>query len=175
MDVRIAKCRAEDVAALEKVLPSPGLSGYHEARYRRQVAGGGTYLVACVDDGLPGGSGEIIWGGCGAAEVQAAFPGVPELSGLSVVPRRQGQGIGTALISAAESVVVARGVGRLGMGVDDSNGRAAALYLRLGYAETGCHYLDRYHYVDDSGERHEVADPCRFLVKELRPPATIGG
>nr|WP_221377253.1 hypothetical protein [Actinoplanes polyasparticus] len=67
----------------------------------------------------------------------------------------------------AEAVVVARGVERLGMGVDDSNGRAAALYRRLCYGETGCRYLDRYHYVDDAGARHEVADPCRFLVRAL--------
>ncbi|WP_405749578.1 hypothetical protein [Streptomyces sp. NBC_01411] len=45
--------------------------------------------------------------------------------------------------------------------------RAASLYLRLGYHETGCRYLDRYHYLDDEGLRHEVADPCRFLVKQL--------
>ena len=166
--MEIRECRAEDVAVLEKVMPSPGLSRYHEARYQRQAEGRSTYLVAWVDDGVPGGSGEIIWEGCGAAEVQAAFPGVPELSALLVwPPERQGQGIGTALIRAAESVVAARGVPRLGMGVDDSNGRAAALYLRLGYQETGCRYLDRYHYIDDAGVRHEVADPCRFLVKEL--------
>jgi ribosomal protein S18 acetylase RimI-like enzyme len=148
-------------------MPSPGLSRYHEARFRRQADGRSTFLVAWADDGVPAGSGEILWEGCGAAEVQAAFPGVPELSGLTVSPQRQGQGIGTALIRAAEAVVVARGVERLGMGVDDSNGRAAALYRRLGYEEKSCRYLDRYHYVDDAGVRHEVADPCRFLVRAL--------
>jgi hypothetical protein len=50
-------------------------------------------------------------------------------------------------------------------GVNDHNHRATALYLRLGYQETGCHYLDRYHYIDDNGMRHEVEDPARFLVK----------
>jgi len=29
----------------------------------------------------------------------------------------------------------------------------AALYLRLGFQETGCHYLDCYHYIDDNGMR----------------------
>ena len=58
------------------------------------------------------------------------------------------------------------------MGVDDHNMRTAALYLRLGYRDTGCRYLDRYRYVDDHGVRHEVADPCRFLVKAI--PAVTG-
>lgn len=50
--------------------------------------------------------------------------------------------------------------------MDDGNPPAASLYLRLGYRETGFHYLDRYVYADDRG-CHDVADPCRFLIKEI--------
>ena len=66
-----------------------------------------------------------------------------------------------------EQLALHRGHPRIGMGVNDGNERAAALYLRLGYRDIGYRYLDRYHYVDDSGARHEVADPCRFLRKEI--------
>ncbi|MDW6064051.1 hypothetical protein SAZ11_46495 [Streptomyces sp. FXJ1.4098] len=68
---------------------------------------------------------------------------------------------------AAENQARRRGHHRIGLGVDDQNHRAGSLYLRLGYRETGCRYLDRYHYLDDDGLRHEVADPCRFLIKQL--------
>ncbi|HWG02067.1 MAG TPA: hypothetical protein VG164_09525 [Trebonia sp.] len=42
-----------------------------------------------------------------------------------------------------------------------------ALYLRLGFQETGCHYLDRYFAIDDQGLRHDFADPTRFLIRKL--------
>jgi hypothetical protein len=51
--------------------------------------------------------------------------------------------------------------------VADDNPRAAALYLRPGFGETGCRYLDRYEVVDLYGMRHVITEPCRFLVKEL--------
>ncbi|WBB90660.1 GNAT family N-acetyltransferase [Verrucosispora sp. WMMC514] len=78
------------------------------------------------------------------------------------------QGVGTTIIRAAEELALRRGHHRIGMGVGEDNSRAGALYLRLGYQDTGCRYLDRYHYIDERGSRHEVADRCLFLVKELR-------
>jgi RimJ/RimL family protein N-acetyltransferase len=163
----VRECRPQDVAVLEHHIGSPGLSRYHEARFERHRRGLGTFLVAWIDD-VPVGSGEVLWRGCGADEVQQRFPGCPEISGLTVwPPERQSKGVGTALIRAAEALAVQRGHHRIGLGVDDQNERAAALYLRLGYRETGCLYLDRYHYVDDRSVRHEVADPCRFLVKAI--------
>ena len=88
-------------------------------------------------------------------------------------PERRSHGIGTAIVRTAEDLAVQTGYQWIGLGVDDQNTRAAALYLRLGYQETGCRYLDRYHYVDDDGIRHDAADPCRFLIKPLAAtPAT---
>ena len=66
---------------------------------------------------------------------------------------------------------MARGLGWIGLGVADDNPRAAALYLRLGFGETGCRYLDRWEMVNEGGERQAFADPCRFLVKNLRAAA----
>lgn len=164
----IRQCRQQDVAVLEHHLPT-GRNHYHEARYRRQSEGLSTFLIAYVDD-VPVGCGEVLWQGPKELDVRAGFPDCPEINGLAVVPERQSRGIGTAIITTAEQLAVHHGYNRIGMGVDDHNVRAAALYLRLGYRETGHRYLDRYQYVDESGARHEVADPCRFLVKTISGP-----
>lgn len=61
-----------------------------------------------------------------------------------------------------------RGFAQVGLGVDDDNPRAAALYLKLGFAETGVRYLDHWASSDRAGRRRDFADPCRFLVKHLQ-------
>ena len=150
---------------LEYHVPT-GRNGYHEARYRRQSEGLSTFLIAYVGD-VPVGSGEVLWQGAKEPDVRDRFPDCPEINGLPVVPERQSQGIGTTIIHTAEQLAVRRDRHRIGMGVDDHNVRAATLYLRLGYRDTGFRYLDCYHYIDDYGVRHEVADPCRFLIKVI--------
>jgi GNAT superfamily N-acetyltransferase len=150
--------------------PDPGIC----QALRASAARPETYLIAWVD-GIPAGTGEILWQGCAAPEVTQRFPRCPELNGLQVWPaERQSHGIGTAIIRAAEARARERGYRQIGLGVADDNPRAAALYLRLGYHETGCRYLDRYHYLDDRGRRHDVADPARFLVKQLQPSPDTG-
>lgn len=161
--MRIRACQPEDAERLER---------QHRAqpqRWQRQRQGRGTFLIAVsIPDGVPVGMGEIRWDGCAAPDVRLRYPSCPELNGLEVWPAElRSQGIGTAIVHAAEDLARQRGYHQLGLGVDDRNHRAAALYLRLGYQETGCRYLDRYHYVDGNGVRHEVADPARFLVKPL--------
>jgi GNAT superfamily N-acetyltransferase len=167
MDIR--QCREGDLARLEVHMPSPGRTRRHATRFERQRQGLSTYLVAWADD-VPIGVGEVVWTGCAAPEVRRRYPDCPELNGLEVWPPRwRSRGVGTAIVRTAESLARERGHDRIGLGVDDDNPRAAVLYDRLGYEETGCRYLDRYHYVDEQGRRHDVADPARFLVKDLRP------
>ncbi|MGH3545561.1 MAG: GNAT family N-acetyltransferase [Mycobacteriales bacterium] len=158
-------CRAGDVVLLEQWAPT-GRAAYHAARFARQQQGTSSYLIAWLQ-GSPVGAAELKWEGCDAPQVRAALPDCPELSAIAVSPQLRSRGIGTALITHAEDLVRQRGLDQLGLGVDDTNERAAALYLRLGYAETGLQYLDRYHYITDDGVRHDVADPARFLVKRL--------
>lgn len=164
-EMTVRQCRQQDVAVLERRVPT-GPNRYHEVRYGRQRDGLSTFLIAYLGD-LPVGSGEALWEGAKEPDVRDRFPNCPEINGLAVVPERQSQGIGTTIIRVAEQLATQRGYHLIGMGVDDHNVRAAALYLRLGYRDTGCRYLDRYHYTDDHRVRHEVADPCRFLVKEI--------
>lgn len=148
-------------------MPSPGRTRRHAARFDRQERGLSTFLTAWADD-VPVGSAQILWQGCAAPEVRARFPDCPELNGLAIwPPDLRSRGIGTALIRAAEQRVHGAGHALIGLGVDDDNHRAAALYLRIGYRETGCRYLDRYVFLDADGVRQEVADPARFLVRDL--------
>lgn len=148
-------------------MPSPGRTRRHAARFDRQEQGLSTFLTAWADD-VPVGSAQILWRGCAAPEVQARFPGCPELNGLGIwPPDLRSRGIGTALIRAAEQRVRDAGQDLIGLGVGDDNRRAAALYLRIGYRETNCRYLDRYTVLDAGGVRQEVADPARFLVRDL--------
>jgi GNAT superfamily N-acetyltransferase len=164
--VRIAECRAEDLQRLEAAIPS-GPSRFHQRRFTRQQEGAGTYLIAWLG-GLPVGHVEIRWNGCNAAEVRERFPRCPELNALGVWPEHiRSQGTGTALIAEGERRAAGLGFRQIGLGVADDNPRAAALYLRLGFHETNCRYLDSYEILGAAGARHVISDPCRFLVKDL--------
>ncbi len=112
------------------------------------------------------------WDGCAAPEVQEAHEDCPEVNGLGVWPESfRSQGIGTALILAAEELVRKRGGERIGLGVDENNPRAAALYSRLGY-DPVVPYLDRWSYQDVEGVTHEVADACTFMIKKFQPDSS---
>ncbi|MQS15637.1 GNAT family N-acetyltransferase [Streptomyces kaniharaensis] len=168
--MRITECEQTDVALLEEHLPSRGRSSFHARRFARQLAGSSTYLIAWEDE-RPAGAAEVRWNGCAAAEVQRALPECPEINALHVAEPLQGRGIGTALIRHAERLAARRGVPRIGLGVaEEGNPRAAALYARLGYRPV-VRYLDRWSYVDDRGEVHDVEDPCVFLAKGLAAAA----
>lgn len=164
--MEIAACRAEDIDVLEHLMPSYSVDGNHRARFARQEAGESTCLIPWLD-GRPVGHAEVRWTGCAAPEVRAVRPGCPELNGLLVWPESlRSRGIGSAVVRAAEERAIARGTGFMGLGVGDGNPRAAALYARLGYRPTVA-YIDRYAHLDTDGVRHEHADPCVFLVKEM--------
>ncbi|MEV5971232.1 GNAT family N-acetyltransferase [Streptomyces sp. NPDC051921] len=161
----IRPCRAEDLPLLDRHLPTPGAPTRHADRLARQDAGLGTYLIAWRD-GLPAGNGQVRWDGCAAPEVRAAVADCPELNGLDVREDLRGQGLGTALIRAAEGLSRERGRALLGLGVAHDNPRAAALYARLGYAPVTV-YTDRYAYTDAAGVPHDRADAATFLVRRL--------
>ncbi|MFJ4281279.1 GNAT family N-acetyltransferase [Streptomyces massasporeus] len=164
--MEITECRAGDIEALERCMPSHSAEGSHAARFGRQRAGESTYLIPWLDGG-PVGHAEIRWTGCAAPEVRSAQPGCPEINGLFVWPASlRSQGIGAALVHTAERLARERGIGVMGLGVGDDNPRAAALYARLGYLPTVA-YVDRWTHLGPDGVRQEHADPCVFLVKAL--------
>ncbi|MGY1581818.1 GNAT family N-acetyltransferase [Streptomyces sp. MN13] len=164
--MEITVCRAEDLEALERLLPSNSVGGSHAARFARQEAGESSYLVPWLD-GRPVGHAEVRWTGCAAPEVRAVQPCCPEINGLLVSPPSlRSQGIGTALIRAAERLAAERGIAVMGLGVGRGNERAEALYGRLGYRPAVA-YVDRWTYLDEQGIQREQADSCTFLVKTL--------
>ena len=172
MWMRIAACRSDQVAVLDRYIPSPGAVSVHARRHARQAEGLSTFLVAWQDD-RPVGSCEIRWDGCAAPEVRAEYQYCPEINGVGVWPESmRSHGIGTALIRDAELRAAERHLPYVGLGVADDNPRAAALYARLGYRPV-VSYLDRWSYKDSNGAVHDVADRCMFLVKRLAavPPA----
>lgn len=86
------------------------------------------YLAVCPPSGLP-----VALGGIDYAE----SPGAGTLWQLAVHGTLQSCGIGTILIHAAEQRILARGLHRAELGVEESNPRARALYDRLGYVAYG--------------------------------------
>jgi ribosomal protein S18 acetylase RimI-like enzyme len=170
--MQIRECREADVALLEEHMPSPGAACDHASRFLRHRKGDTTLLVAWRD-GLPVGSCEVIWEGCRAPEVRAVHPDCSEISGLGLWPETlRTQGVGTALIQAAEGLVLARGRIKVGVGVEKNNPRTQDLYKRLGYRDS-TPYLDCGSYEDSAGLTHRVADACTFMVKLLQPAETV--
>jgi GNAT superfamily N-acetyltransferase len=165
----IRECSETDLDALDRFLPTRPPRQVHAEHFALQEAGRWTYLVAWDDDGVPVGVGVIRWEGWSDQAALAAFPDCPELTNLQVYEARRGSGVGTALIQAAEQRVRARGFSRIGVGVADDNPKAAKLYERLGYADSGLRSESRYMYPDDSGVPREIVEYNALLVKDLAP------
>jgi RimJ/RimL family protein N-acetyltransferase len=80
------------------------------------------WLVASDEAGQIVGSGQLV-----------LYPHGNELANLVVVPARQNEGIGTAMIEVLTAVARHLGCNSLEIGVDVGNGRALQLYQRLGF------------------------------------------
>ncbi|WP_114558274.1 GNAT family N-acetyltransferase [Desertihabitans aurantiacus] len=162
-DVDPRPCEATDLPALEEWAPT-GNSRTHDRRFARQRTGASTFYLAHRRQAPAEfvGSAEIRWDGCAAAEV----PRCPEINGLQVWPEHlQSRGIGTQMLRLLEREVRLRGHRSVGLGVDDP--RARALYLRLGYVDTGVEYVDRYTWIDEHHREHHVAELGQWLMKAL--------
>jgi ribosomal protein S18 acetylase RimI-like enzyme len=92
------------------------------------AAGEAEYLVVRAPDGYPIAKVGIDY---------AANPGAGTLWQMATVHELRSLGIGTHLISVAESRIRKRGLSVAQLDVEDNNPRARALYERLGYHEAG--------------------------------------
>ena len=139
----IQQCREADLELLETHMPSPGWTRRHDQRFERQQQ------APAQPDRLgrshPGRIGRDLVARMPSPRSAPALLPLPRVQRLGSQTRTAVPGIGTAIVHAAETLARRRGYQQIGLGVDDHNHRAAALYLRLGYRETGCHYTDRYH------------------------------
>jgi len=162
----IRECAATDIEALERHMPTRP-SQVRAQHFGQQQAGLCTYMIAWDDDSVPVGVCVIRWDGWAEQEALEAYPDCPDVTNLQVPPAKRGRGVGTALMESAEERVRARGLRRIGVGVADDNPRAAMLYARLGYADTGLRTDSRYMYPDDAGVPREIVEHNILLVKNL--------
>jgi ribosomal protein S18 acetylase RimI-like enzyme len=136
----------------------PAARQYALGALARQEAGLTDFLVAEF-------GGVIV----GSGELTTTDPA--EFKSLSVDASARGQGVGSAIIAAAERVVeerADRATGRarhlvVGVGVD--NPRAAALYERLGFVRTGVVSTTTYEYVDDEGATRTATETDEELIR----------
>lgn len=150
--VEVRPLAVADVPVVEAREPSG--QGFVRAMWALQQEGESLLLVAWV-------AGEPV----GSAQLDFSASPV-ELKNLNVHPDTRGQGVGSALVAAAEEIVRRRG--RLAMGVGVDNSRARALYERLGYVATGRFSTTTYDYMDASGATRTATETDEMLVKELR-------
>lgn len=154
--VVVRRCTAADAATMDA--RDPAAKGYALGALARQQAGATDFFVAEV-------AGLIV----GSGELTTTEPA--ELKSLWVEPSARSRGVGSAIVRAAEKLVVERGIvgpdgrWRLVMGVGVDNPRAAALYERLGYARTGVTSTTTYDYVDDEGVTCTATETDEELIK----------
>jgi ribosomal protein S18 acetylase RimI-like enzyme len=156
LTVRVAE--DADLPALDLALPT-GRNEVHRAFLARQATGEVSYLTAWRGDAAVG-VGAVRWTGRGGSPD-------PELSNLHVPAALQSQGIGTAIGHFAEDLARSRGLALLVIGVDEDNVRAAALYERLGYADTGRRWTGSYTWYDEAGAEHQETERVRVLTLPL--------
>lgn len=161
MDIRPAT-----QAEVDQLIASaqPASQHHHRARWETQQRGDGLYLLAHRDGEVVGHT--MLFKQSRYAEVRAALDPV-EINALhAYVPN---QGIGTAIIRAAEAIAAdwSRPVIGLAVGLDNSGARR--LYERLGYRLwDGGQVIDTWTEQDAEGNIvRSHADPCEYLFKPL--------
>jgi ribosomal protein S18 acetylase RimI-like enzyme len=116
------------------------------------------YLVVCPPSGLPVALGGIDY---------TLTPGAGTLWQLAVHGALQSCGIGTLLIDAAEQRILARGLRRAELAVEERNHRARALYERLGYAAYG-RKPEAWDEQAQDGSVRRYETMCTLMHKQLR-------
>ncbi len=107
---------------------TPSHLGYVARLLERVPDGAVDYLVACTPSGASVAKGGII---CDQR------PATGVITQLAVRSELQSLGVGTLLITAAETRLRERGLRQAELDVEEGNPRARALYERLGYVAYG--------------------------------------
>lgn len=152
--ITVRTATAADLPALDRAIPT-GRNDVHRAFLAQQETGDASYVVAWRG-AEPVGSGAVRWAGLD-----------PEISNLQVPEALRSQGIGAAIVRHAEELIRERGFGRVSIGVAEDNPRAAALYERLGYRDTGRVSTVTYTYFDRDGVERSATERSRVLVRVL--------
>ncbi|MER7846483.1 GNAT family N-acetyltransferase [Kitasatospora sp. NPDC096077] len=128
-----------------------------ERELARAEAGEVDYLAVCTPADLP-----VAIGGVDYRAVEDAG----YLWQLAVHPALQSLGLGTLLIRAAEQRILARGLRRAELAVEEGNPRARALYERLGYLAYGGK-PDAWDEEGPDGEIRRYETMCVLMRREL--------
>jgi len=143
-----------------------------QERLAGQEEGRCLHLVAWREDAYVG-RGTLLWSSK-YADVRERLPGVVEVNALHVQPT--GEGIGSAVMSAAEAAAHQAGALILGLAVEPGNEGARRFYARLGFSDWGQGtVVDRYTETDQLGVPvRDHADECFYLTKAMTAGA-LGG
>jgi ribosomal protein S18 acetylase RimI-like enzyme len=169
MLMQIRSLSGDELTRIQQDLP-PEHPEAHVRRLADQRDGRITYLVAWVD-GRAVGHGIVRWHGTTNPELrwligdQTAHPYV---EALLVHPSFRSRSIGSQLLEAAETLARTRDHTVIGLAVNVENGRAQALYERLGYDDAGIgQFENAWSYVDEAGQEVAERETCIYLVKSL--------
>lgn len=127
------------------------------AALERVAAGDVEYLAVRAPNGFP-----VAVGGIDYERHQ----GAGTLWQLATHGSLRSLGLGTRLITEAETRIRLRGRSRAVMSVEDDNPRARALYERLGYQPFGRERAS-WETEDDAGVHHTHVADCTLLGKDL--------
>ncbi|WP_255512203.1 GNAT family N-acetyltransferase [Kribbella sp. VKM Ac-2571] len=141
----------------------PAAQHHIRGRWDVQQSDGGVYLIAERDGEIVGQT--VLLRRSKYGEVRADVDPA-EINGLQAYVRRQG--IGTAIIRAAEAIAAGEwNRSAIGLAVGLDNDPARALYERLGYEPwSGPQLLD--HWTEQAADGSVVrthSDPCQYLLK----------
>jgi GNAT superfamily N-acetyltransferase len=153
-----------ELAVLDAAYPER--ESRHQLRFRRQLAGEGTYFVAWSEE-APAGWVFLIF----PEHASERALGGAQLSDLQVAAPYRGAGLGRALLDTAERAARDAGWGTIGLSVTVSNpdnDLARSIYHRRGYHDSGQgEFHDGYHYHDAAGVRRYHGEQHVYLVKRL--------
>lgn len=161
-DIRPAT--SADVDRLIGAEAHPAAREHLRERWRQQLRGEALFLLARRDGVVVGHT--MLLRESKYPTVQKAYQPA-EINALHAYV--QGQGIGTAIVAAAEGIAAEWGRAYIGMAVGLDNPAARRLYQRLGYEQwTGGRVLDEWTENDADGNIvHTHRDPCDYLLKPL--------
>ncbi|MFG1666632.1 GNAT family N-acetyltransferase [Streptomyces sp. Y7] len=99
---------------------------------------GAVHVLAVREDGLPLGTGRLLYGEAAAAKTDGD-PSVGSLGRLAVTQEARGLGVGAALVRAIEDAARARGLTAVDL---HAQTHALGFYERLGYVAYGPEFPD---------------------------------
>ncbi|GGY21962.1 ribosomal protein S18-alanine N-acetyltransferase [Paludibacterium paludis] len=138
--IRIRDAGQDDVASILACARDSD-AAWSERAWRDAIEAGYTVHLMCDED-MP----------CGAAVVMHCLDDA-ELLEVIVDARRRGEGLGRRLMEHALGTAKERGAARMLLEVRESNLAARALYLSLGFEQTG---LRKHYYPLGTGREHAV-------------------